>query len=114
MESDERFERIERTIEFLAQSQARADASQARFEANQAIFDVKMAHLHTDVETLVRVQEGHQVLVEMLLESQRKTEESQRKTDERMRELAEQTKHTDERLNALIKVVDGIITKRPG
>ena len=34
-------------------------------------------------------------------------------TDQKIRDLAEAGKHTDERLNALITIVDGIVRNRP-
>ncbi len=39
--------------------------------------------------------------------------EAQKRTDEKMAELAVAGKHTDERLNALITIVDGIIHRPP-
>ncbi len=113
MESDERFERIERTMEFLAQSQvrfdanqARSDANQARHEESQARFDARMNKISVELETVVRMQRGQLEVLDTVLAAQRRTEL-------KIQKLVEQTRRTDNNMNALIKVVDGIITNRP-
>jgi len=47
-----------------------------------------------------------------LAESQQRLAESQRVTEESIRQLTEAQHHTDERLNALIAIVDDLIRRR--
>ena len=117
MTPEERFERIERQLEFSAEILARLSASQQHQ-------DVEIARLAGAVSTLVhvvdemgnrmeagfsrmadgfsRMEEGFSRMEEGLS----RLEERQRQTDEQMKLTNEQMKRTDERLNALISVVE--------
>ena len=80
--SPARFDRIERIVEVLANTQL---------------------DLQQDVKILIR----GQVVIGEALERLTST------TNQRINELAEAQKHTEERLNALIAVVDGIARRLP-
>jgi hypothetical protein len=49
-----------------------------------------------------------------LLTAQVLLTDAQRVTEKKIQDLTEAQKHTDERMNALIGVVDGLIQKPPG
>jgi hypothetical protein len=49
-----------------------------------------------------------------LLTAQVLLTDAQRVTEKKIQDLTEAQKHTDERMNALIGVVDGLIHKPPG
>lgn len=91
-----RWERIERTIEYLTNQQAH---SEAKFSSQ--------------IEELLRVQAGHKDVISALFAMQDQTQRvadqntiAIRELRESQREFAESQRHTDERLNALIGYVD--------
>ncbi|NWG14161.1 MAG: hypothetical protein HXY20_11570 [Acidobacteria bacterium] len=92
MEPEERFERIERQLEFLAANQAQHDARMAEIsrkqEENSRQIGVNSAHIGQ--------------LADLTLRIGRIVEEQAH----RMYELAESQRRADERLSALIKVVE--------
>lgn len=106
MTPEERFERIERQIEFIVNQQAQ--------------FHTDLRHLGGNVDRLAGVVEGVLGIVGDLAEAQKRTEErlnslaeAQKRTEERLNSLAEAQKsltdaqkQTDERLNILINVVE--------
>ena len=104
MNMDEaRWERIERTIEYLTNQQA---YSEAKFSSQ--------------IEELVRFQAGQHEVIDALFASQQATQriadqntiairelrETQRQYAEAQREYAEAQRHTEERLNAVIGYID--------
>jgi hypothetical protein len=103
MTPEERFERIERQLEFSAEILAQLSASQQRQ-------DVGISQLAGAVSTLALVVDEMGNRMEAGFsrteERQRQTDEQMRRTDEQMRRTDEQMRRTDERLNALISVVE--------
>jgi phage-related minor tail protein len=93
---EERWERIERTLEFLARHQAELSADIAKHSER---ID-KLAEQTAQVEQFLLRLGG---IVE---EQGRLFEEQTRRHDERLDRLAEAQLRTDERLNALIAVVE--------
>ncbi|MBI4455184.1 MAG: hypothetical protein HY644_04715 [Acidobacteria bacterium] len=93
---EERFEKIERQLEFLANQQT---LSLARVERHQQEIERHSEQIAQLGDFLLKI--GR--LVEDLT---RRTDERFRETDERFRELTEIQKRTDERLNILIGVVE--------
>ena len=96
MTPEERFERIERQLNFLADHQAQLSASTARH-------DGQIGQLIDVVGSLTRIVEGQGRRMEegfaRVTERFDLLAEAQQRTDEQMR-------RTDERLNALINVVE--------
>ncbi|MCP5112360.1 MAG: hypothetical protein GY953_16165, partial [bacterium] len=93
----DRMDRVERGLDHLLDMQAKHEAAaESRFRRIEAAAE---ARFETLTEALIRLTG----VVEHLAEAQRAYGEE---TDRRFR-------NTDERLNALIKVVDGIIRKPP-
>ena len=102
-EEQERCERINRQLEFLANNQAQLSAHQAQVSADienlkqiAATYTTQIVRLADTVLSLARVVE----------EQGRRLEEESRRTEERFREVASFQAHTDERLSALIAVVE--------
>ncbi len=101
MTPEERFERIERQIEFLASHQAHLSASLETLREVSARHDVQIVKLTDVVVSLARIVE----------EQGKRTEEHFRRTDEHFRRTEEQLLRTDERLNALINTVERHISQ---
>jgi hypothetical protein len=100
---EERFERIERTLEFLAANQAQLSAS----SQTQASMIAETARL------IAKNSEQIGQLTELTLRIGRIVEEQAhrldalgRETDQRIKALAESQTRTDDRLNTLINVVE--------
>ncbi len=96
MTPEERFERIERQMEFLASHQAQLSASLETLREVSARHDAQIVKLIDGVASLAHVVE----------EQGRHMEEQFRRTDEQFRRTDEQLRRTDERLNALINTVE--------
>ena len=96
MTPEERFERIERQLEFSAGILAQLCASQDRQDAEIAQNFRQISQLAQALSTLVHVvdEQGNRMEAGF-----KRMEERQARTDEQM-------KRTDERLNALIAVVE--------
>jgi len=103
MTPEERFERIERQLEFTAEILVQLSASQQRQDA-------EISQLAGALSTLVHVVDEMGNRMEAgfsrMEEGFSRLEERQRQTDEQMKLTNEQMKRTDERLNALISVVE--------
>lgn len=103
MTPEERFERIERQLEFLATHQAQLSVSLETLRDVVARHDSQIVHLTDVVVSLAHIVEEQGRRFEQ--QGQRMDEgfarltEAQRRTDE-------QGRRTDERLNALINVVE--------
>ncbi|MBI4472345.1 MAG: hypothetical protein HY646_06730 [Acidobacteria bacterium] len=102
-EEQGRYERIERLMEFLANNQAQLSAQQAKFSE-----DLEKLKEVTGTHTAQIVQLADTVLsLARIVEDQgRRAEEQVRRTEERFREVAAAQARTDDRLNALIGVVE--------
>jgi len=102
-EEQERFDRIERLLEFLANNQAQLSGQQGQFSVHQA-------QLSADIENLKQITATHTTqigqLAETMLSLVHIVEERDRTMDERFRETDERSRATDERLNTLIGVVE--------
>ncbi len=96
MTPEERFEHIERQLEFTAGILAQLSASQQRQDAG-------ISRLAGAVTTLVHVVDEMGNRMEAGFS---RMEERQRQTDQQIELTNEQMKRTDERLNALISVVE--------
>ena len=96
MNPEERFERIECQLEFVAGIQAQLCVSQQRQDSEIAQNARQISQLAEIVSNLVRVVDGQGNRMEAGF---RRMEERQERTDEQMR-------RTDERLNTLIAAVE--------
>ncbi len=95
-EERERYDRIDHQLEFLA-------ANAARHDAEIAEHSKQIRELADGAISLTRVveEQGHR-----MEQSQSRTDEQLRELAESQRRLAESQRHTDERLSALINVVE--------
>jgi len=109
---------MERAMDFILKSQARAEARIEQAEERQARTDEQLRQLSFRLEALADL---HRNLVQVatqtfeaqarINESARAAERSLRASDETLRaamtELAERQSHSDRRLEALMKIVEG-------
>jgi len=91
---------MEKKIEFILQTQAQFGADIGRLETNMARSETNIDNLRVVVADLAGV----------VRESIRLSDERFTRLDDRLTKLAEAQKTTDERLNALISVVERHIT----
>lgn len=102
-EEKERSERIDRQLEFLANSQAHLTAGLDRLTAH-------VDRLTADVEGLKEIAVTHTTqigqLEDLMLRLGRIVEEQGRRTEESLIRLASAQQQTDARLNTLIAVVE--------
>ncbi len=105
-----RWERIERTIEYLTNQQAH---SEAKFSAWNDQSKERMDEFHRGMDELQNAQSGTQVLVETLFALQESTQRKLDRLSEKVDKLADSQLHTDERLNALIGFVDSRLNGTP-
>ena len=117
MTPEERFERIERQLEFTAEILVQLSASQQRQDAEISQLAGALSTLVHVVDDMgnrmeagfSRMEDGFSRMEEgfsRMEEGLSRLEERQRQTDEQMKLTNEQMKRTDERLNALISVVE--------
>jgi len=131
MTPEERFERIERQLEFSTGILAQLCDSQQRQDAEIAHNSRQISQLAEAVSTLARIcdeqgdrieagfkrMEERQALTDEQIrltdehirrtdEQMKRTDERMKRTDEQMKRTDEQMKRTDERLNALISMVE--------
>lgn len=114
---EERFERIERNMEFIAASLARLSASSethasiiaghASIIAEHASMVAKHAGMFEENDRLIaRNSEQIGELMNLTLRIGHVVEEQGRQTDEQLKALTQSQKRTDDRLNILINVVE--------
>jgi len=100
-------EEADKKIEFILQMQAQFEANLGKLEANLARSESNIDKLRESQAALTTSVVN---IADILRESVRISDERFTRLDERMIELVEAQKSTDERLNALINVVDRHIT----
>jgi hypothetical protein len=91
---------MEKSIEFILQMQAKFESNLARSEANIDKLGTSVSNLRVSVAELAAV----------VSESIRISDDRFTRLDDRLAKLAEAQKSADERLSALINVVEGHIT----
>jgi len=118
MNMDEaRWERIERTIEYLTNQQTHSEAKfsawndQAKERMDE--FHRRMDEFHLGMDELRHAQSGTQVLIDALFALQESTERKLDRLSEKVDKLADSQLHTDERLNALIGFVESRLNGPP-
>ena len=102
---------VEKTMQFILEQQAKHEVW---------LQEMREAFRHNDgmIRKLVEAQTrqleiltSHQAQIDQLTKGTEELRKSQLRTDEAIKSLVEQGRHTDERLNALIKVVDDLIRR---
>jgi hypothetical protein len=101
----ERADRIDKTIEFIIGQQAQAEVRWAKADKRRAEADERWARTEEGIRALLSIAEIHEHEIGDL---QKAAAEATRGIDE----LKEAGKATDERLNALISVVERQISER--
>ncbi len=96
----------EGTIKFILDQQARLAAGMVELQIRQNQFQSELDGLRSVVATVVTVQQSFGETLRQLAEAQQRIAEAQQRTEASL--LA-----TDERLNALIQIVDGIVRRPP-
>jgi hypothetical protein len=98
---------LDKKIDFILQMQAQFAANMARSETNVDNLRISVANLAGVVRESVKISDDRFTRLDDRLT---KLTEAQAATDRIVKELAEAQKTTDERLNALINVVERHIT----
>lgn len=98
-------EEMEKTMQFILQQQAQFTANLQRVEEEREKDSARIKHLEESFALLVELTRTHNERINDLTEAQIRT-------DEQIKATHEQTKETDERLNALIAMVDRYIASR--
>jgi septal ring factor EnvC (AmiA/AmiB activator) len=99
---------VERTIEFILDQQAKFWAGLQEMKQQQA----GLQHDHAELRSLVqRLAEEQLGLAQTLNQFQQETRAALLALAEAQRQTAEAQRRGDERLNALIAVVDGIVRR---
>ena len=101
---------VERTIEFILDQQAKFWTGLEEMRGRQAEherFVLRLAEHQLELtQNVERIQREFSGMMLTLAEEQKRLAEEQRL-------LAESQRHTDERLNALIEIVNGLVRRRP-
>lgn len=111
---ESRLDRIERTLETVVFDLVAIQAAHSHFEEEHKKFLERMDEAEKRMDLMDKRMEAaheefareHKLLLTAQVVFQDRLEKSRKEHDERMQEI-------DERLNTLIKVVDGIIRKNP-
>ena len=99
----DRFERgLERLLSVQAEHQTRLDRIEREAERTQSQIREQGENIHG----LIDVAQAHQASLERLIVFSEETAQ-------RFRDSAVRSRETDERLNALIKIVDEVVRKQP-
>jgi CRISPR/Cas system CSM-associated protein Csm2 small subunit len=99
---------VEKTIQFILQSQAQMEANVGRHE--ELIAALTKAQERTET-TVNKVSASILDLTEVMRRSKIEMDERFRETNEMIRELAEDRDQTRENVNALVRTVDGLIRR---
>jgi len=94
---------VDRTIEFLIKNQARLDA---RFDAKFAKADQRFAQAEKRLDRLERVVAQNNRIVTQLVRSGVTSRSDVRRTERNLAEITERLSETDNKLNALVDIVD--------
>src|SRR3989442_6622401 len=101
-EEQERYERISRLLEFLANNQAQLSVQQNQFSAQLADLAARQTQMAADLEKLKEIAATHTTqivrLADTVLSLAHIVEEQGKRTDERFRATDERLRATDERL----------------
>jgi septal ring factor EnvC (AmiA/AmiB activator) len=110
MTPEERWERIDRLVEFLAANQAQLSASShahdAQIAENAKLIAENAKQIAEHSKQIAEHSKQIGQLGDLILRIGRIVEEQGRRIDDGFARLAESQRRTDERLNALINVVE--------
>jgi|SRR5215213_8717704 len=98
-------EELEKTMQFIIEQQAQFAANFQRMEEAREKDSARVTRLEESFQLLVRLAESHDERLVALAEAQIRT-------NEQIAAINERTAETDERLNALIAVVERYISNR--
>lgn len=115
---------IERSVQFILENQARVSAQMGELSTGMIQLQSLVGRIAQQQSDLVQQVDqfqrgvGDAVIAiaeeqKRLTGEQRRLTEEQRRLTEEQRRLAEAQRHTEERLNALITIADGLIPRRP-
>ena len=115
---------IEGTVQFILENQARVSAQMGEFSTHlNQLQDLVERIARQQIELNDHVNEFQQEISagviaiaeaqKQLVERVDRLAEAQERLTEAQERLTEMQRHTEERLNALITVVDGLIPRRP-
>jgi len=102
---------LERAIEFLLKNQAAFEARQAAFEARQAAFEARQATLDARFEA---AREHTNQQISELTASQQGTQRQLDHLTNVVASVAETTRRNSEDIEALVKLVGGLVEGRNG
>jgi flagellar capping protein FliD len=102
---------LERAIEFLLKNQAAFDARQAALDARQAAFDARQAALDEKFEA---EREKTNQQISALAEAQQATQLQLNHLTNVVASIAETTQRNSEDIDALVKLVGGLVEGRNG
>jgi len=102
---------VEKTVQFLLEQQAQFAAQQQQLAAQQQQFQRDLEDLRGVVGRLAGVVQGVVGVTQQLGGVTQQLAQIQDRQQQQIGELIAAQKHTDERLDALIKVVDDLVRR---
>lgn len=87
--------------------------NQAKFDENQAKFDEKMKVMQEAIAGLIQVARLHDEQLDFIRQHQEANARQIAENSRQIAELREQGREQDERLNALIRIVEGHVSDHP-
>jgi uncharacterized protein (DUF2336 family) len=104
-------EEMEKTMQFILEQQAQFTANFQRIGEAREKDLARTAHLEESFQLLVQLAQSHDERLVALAEAQLRTNEQMTAINEWIAAINERTAETDERLNALIAVVERYISR---
>ncbi len=114
MKPSERFERIERNLEFLVEGAARHEAAAARHEAAAAKHEAAAAKHDQEIAELREMQGRAWNAIEALADKQAKLDDSLATLTEAQIKTEERFQRTDERIDTLVSAIGELIRHNGG
>jgi peptidoglycan hydrolase CwlO-like protein len=108
-----RLDRVEGLMELLIDDHLKFRDEHKSLLTSQVLLTDQMGKLVGTMGTFARMMQTFEEGLEKLAGITRQVAESQNELSKSQKELYEAQKHTDERMNALIAVVDDLIRNRP-
>ena len=108
-----RLDRMEGLMQLLVDDPLKFSDEHKSLLTSQILLTDRMGQLVGTVDTLAGETGTLKDAIHQIAESQTELAELQKELTELQKELAESQKHTDDRMNALIAIVDDPIRKRP-
>jgi hypothetical protein len=112
-QSASRLDRMEGLMQLLIDDHLKFNDEHKSLLTSQILLTDRMGKLVGTMETFAGELGELAATIQQVAESQKKLSVSQKELADAQKELAETQKHTDERMNALIAIVDDLIRRRP-